>query len=180
MRSSALNRGDQRPPEPDLGPQAGTSGECPEEFPLLPESGEEQQSSLSGLVRGNAREALKAALEGGLRFSQLGSALLDFGALLSTPLGHFWQGFEEHAAARGEPAAHIEVLPISTKAINEFKGWSEQERSWLCLICGALNFQYCAGFASPRYMRHQPKFTKTGIFAGKPSASCSAKIVGRR
>ena len=76
---------------------------------------------MSKPLLGNARETLRAAPEEGLRFSQLGSAFLDFAAYLATPLGRFWQNFDKHAAAPGEPAAHNEVLPISVKAIQARK-----------------------------------------------------------
>ena len=60
---------------------------------------------------------VSSTLQGGLKFSQLGSVGVDLIRQLGTPLGKFWQTFPEHAAAQREAAACNEVLPISLEAI---------------------------------------------------------------
>lgn len=161
-RSRGQERVNQPPPEPERGPTHGTFEQAPEAEPLMNDEGDEPAEEPRPL---NSRCALVlAALEGGLRYSQLGALGIDVISQLGTPLGRFWQEFGRHAVAQSEPAARNEVLPISLRAIQACPQWSEGIKDWLVLICGVLNFQYCSGFASSKYLAHRGELSAKQLF----------------
>ena len=100
----------------------------------------------------------QAALDGGIKVAQLGSMMLDLVEDLASPLGKFRQAFKEHAVAQGRPAA-CDLLPISVEAIAGRRDWNDATRDWLCFICLILNYQFCSGFASSKYMRHSKELS---------------------
>ena len=149
-------------PEPLPKFQQAAEDDFPEAEPALCE--EEENSSEVIPIQTHNRELLQSALEGQVRFSQMGTVMLDLVSQLKTPLGKFWKVFDSHAAAQGEPAAHNEVLPISLAAIQGCRQWRECLKDWLMLICGALNYQYCSGFSSPKYLRHRRDLSSKQMF----------------
>ena len=99
-------------------------------------------------------QAWEAVLSGGLQFSQVGTAMLDMLEKQKTALGKFQLKMAKHAVAPSEPGARKEVLPISLKAVKEFLNIPEGVRDWVIFICLVLNFQFCSGYSSPKYMIH--------------------------
>lgn len=102
----------------------------------------------------NFAQEWEAILRGGVKVSQLGTVLLDLVPKLGTPLGRFGQTFEQHTVAQSRSATCSEVLPISVQAILECREWDASTRDWMAFICLVLNYQYCSGFASKKYMIH--------------------------
>ena len=61
--------------------------------------------------------------------------------------------------AQGRPAA-CEVLPVSVEAISRCREWNASTRDWLCFICLILNYQFCSGFASDKYLKHSAELSE--------------------
>eukprot|EP00438_Fugacium_kawagutii_P026465 Skav202776 [mRNA] locus=scaffold326:329563:334590:- [translate_table: standard] len=47
-----------------------------------------------------------------------------------------------------------ELLPISLKALEGHKSWSTADGAWLSFICLVLNYQFCGGRTSKKFMVH--------------------------
>ena len=145
-----------KPAEPEHGPSGGISGaeDFPEDDPGLKESGDSEAAEGSPASITPFWQNWAAVLQGQHSYKQVGSIMLDLLKEHGTPLGKFQGELRKHAVAQTEPGAHREVLPISLEAVHQFLAGSEGVRDWVVFICLVLNFQYCSGYASPRYMKH--------------------------
>ena len=149
MKESPARGSGAKPAEPSISPAGKLKmEEIPEVEPEMGENVPSTEANPQGLVI-NCR----AALEGGIKVAQLGTLMLDLVGELASPLGKFRQTFSTHAVAQGRPAA-CDLLPISVEAIAKRREWSASTRDWLCYICLVLNYQFCSGFSSSKYMRH--------------------------
>ena len=150
MEEAGAVRRRARPAEPAVSPsKRGQLENFPEVEPAL----EEEPDQGEAIPLSFAQE-WEAVLRGGIKVSQLGTVLLDLVTKLGTPLGRFGQTLEQHTVAQSRPAACSEVLPISVRAILECRDWDTSTRDWMAFICLVLNYQYCSGFASKKYMIH--------------------------
>eukprot|EP00435_Cladocopium_sp_Y103_P027386 s51_g6.t1 len=120
---------------------------------------EEEPTNADAVAKSFARD-IEAVLRGNLRVSQIGTVMLDCMNQLASPLGKFRQLFADHAVAPGKPAACTELLPISVEAIQKSQSWNPSVRDWMAFICLVLNYQYCSGFGSKKYMHHPEELTK--------------------
>jgi hypothetical protein len=144
-----------RPPEPEQGPrESREKEEIPEEDPRQEESGDMDGSDKSAESGMSFHQAWEAVLAGGLHFSQVGTVMIDLLKKQGTALGKFQQKLAKHAVAPSEPGARREILPISLEAVKEFLAVPEGTRDWVIFICMVLNFQFCSGYSSPKYMIH--------------------------
>ena len=147
--------GGQKPPEP-LGPPPGRGDRIDG-----PEAEVEAQvdevlvrTEDVAKVAKQAREIIWSRLKDGVKMIEGGSMLLDLVAESDTPLGRFYWEFQKHAVAHDQHGDQNELLPISIRAIeNELQG-NDSISDWVQYVCLIINYQYCSGYGSKKYLRH--------------------------
>lgn len=146
-----------RPAAPVTPPLPRSGGEgMAEEEPAF-ESDEEAEEQINQDGAGELdpmRRVISAWMGQDREPKSLGSVFLAAMEETATPLGRFRQEFETHAVAQGELGAFAEVLPISITAVQKLPGLGPEVHDWVAAMCWVLNFQFCSGFGSAKYMRH--------------------------
>eukprot|EP00434_Breviolum_minutum_P021831 symbB.v1.2.019267.t1/scaffold1509.1/size114668/2 len=117
-----------------------------------PENPEEPGEKISRFEKFG--DGLVAAARHGMPVLEAGAVIWKNIEKLHTPLGKFKEELARHAVAQSGPAVPFDILPISLEGVEDLTTLKWPHHEWVLSICLVLNYQYCAGFGSEKYLRH--------------------------
>lgn len=104
-------------------------------------------------------DGLVAAARHGMPVLEAGAVIWKNIEKLHTPLGRFKEELARHAVAQSGPAVPYDILPISLEGVEDLTTLKWPHHEWVLAICLVLNYQYCAGFGSEKYLRRPRTLT---------------------
>ena len=122
-----------------------------------PENPEEPGEKISRFEKFG--DGLVAAARHGMPVLESGAVIWKNIQKLHTPLGRFKEELARHAVAQSGPAVPFDILPISLEGVEDLTTLKWPHHEWVLSICLVLNYQYCAGFGSEKYLRHPRTLT---------------------
>ena len=159
------SKGSMPPPEPEEPPKALRAREAVAEEEALPSEPEVKTPEKEGEA-GTKEDRFQRFIDGLEAVAKHGMPVQWAGAMiwkniekLHTPLGKFKEELAQHAVAPEGSAVPFDILPISLEGVEDMDSIKWPQHEWVLAMCLVLNYQYCAGFGSAKYLRHPRKLT---------------------